>query len=212
MTTPSTQLALGGEDARYVLTAQVGTNAVLFADAARLYLWPGCRVADVTYGKGVFWQNVDTSAYEFLATDLAMGIDFRELPYEDDSLDAVVLDPPYIYNPKDTVKASISEPYKVNTTGLGLTTVTAVIELYEAGIREALRVLRPGGRLFVKCQDQIQAGKQRWVHIELFEFARSLGFYARDLLVLVQKTRPAIRWPQQKHARKNHSYLWVFET
>lgn len=204
------QLALDGTTG-YVLTAQVSTNAALFADAARLYLEPGSRVADVTYGKGVFWQDVDTGQYELLASDLSTGTDLRSLPYETGSLDAVVLDPPYIYNPKDTVKTSISEPYRVNTTGLGLTSVNAVIELYRAGIEEALRVLRPGGRLFVKCQDQIESGKQRWVHIELFDLAVGLGMYARDLFVLVQKTRPAIRWPVQKHARKNHSYLWVFE-
>lgn len=63
----------------------------------------------------------------------------------------------------------------------------------------------------MKCQDQIQSGKQRWVHVELYDYAKSLGFYGRDLFVLVQKTRPAIRWPVQKHARKNHSYLWVLE-
>lgn len=205
------QLALDGPRTDYVLTAQVGTNAALFADATRLYLEPGWRVADVTYGKGVFWQQVDSSQYELLATDLASGVDLRSLPYADDSVDAVVLDPPYIYNPKDTVKASLSEPYKVNTTGLGLTTIDAVIRLYEEGMGEAWRVLRSGGRLFVKCQDQIQSGKQRWVHIELFDFARDCTFYPRDLFVLVQKTRPAIRWPVQKHARKNHSYLWVFE-
>jgi hypothetical protein len=199
--------------ADYVLSARVGTNSDLFASAVKLYVKPGQTVADVTYGKGVFWQGVNTSDYDLRATDLAHdGIDFRNLPYEDASLDALVLDPPYIYNPKDTVKASISQPYNVNTTGLGLTTINAVVKFYCDGMDEAKRVLKPGGRLFVKCQDQIESGKQRWVHLELYGYATTeLGMYGRDLLVLVQKSRPAIRWPNQKHARKNHSYLWVFD-
>lgn len=199
-------------ETHYVLTAQVGTNAELFADAARLYIKPGDTVADVTYGKGVFWQKVDTSEITLYATDLGRdGVDFRSLPYADASLDGLVLDPPYIYNPKDTVKTSISSPYAVNTTGLGLTTNEAVVDLYKAGIEEARRVLKPKGRLFVKCQDAIESGKPRWNHVTLYDYAVSLGYYGRDLFVLVQKTRPAIRWPVQKHARKNHSYLWVLE-
>lgn len=196
----------------YVLTAQVGTNADLISDVARLYIRPGDVVTDVTYGKGVFWQKVDTSQFTLHATDLLRdGVDLRDLPYADASVNVVVLDPPYIYNPKDTVKSSISTPYRVNQTGLGLTTIDAVVALYQDGIREAHRVLKPGGRLLVKCQDQIMSGKQRWVHVELYDFARSFGYYGRDLFVLVQKTRPAIRWPHQKHARKNHSYLWVLQ-
>ena len=195
-----------------VLTARVGQNKDLFPDILRLYARPGDRIADVTYGKGNFWKSVDTSQYELLATDLATGVDFRSLPYADGSLRMVVLDPPYIYNPKDTVKASLSSPYRVNETGLGLTTTAAVVDLYKAGMREAMRVLGPGGRLVVKCQDQIESNKQRWVHVLLYDFAcNELGMYARDLFVLVQTTQPTIRWPIQYHGRKNHSYFWIFE-
>jgi hypothetical protein len=31
----------------------------LFAQVAKLYFRPGDRIADVTYGKGVFWRQVD---------------------------------------------------------------------------------------------------------------------------------------------------------
>jgi hypothetical protein len=88
------------ESAAPVYTAIVGrTNAELIAEVARLYLRPGMRVADVTYGRGVFWRKVDTSVLDFHATDLSDGVDFRNLPYADDSLDLVVLDPPYMHDP-----------------------------------------------------------------------------------------------------------------
>ena len=194
-----------------VLTSRVGKNADLFPEVLALYAKPGDAIADVTYGNGNFWKGVDTSQYDLHATDLATGVDFRSLPYPDASLDMVVLDPPYIYNPKDTVKASISDPYRVNTTALGLTTVNAVLSLYLEGMTEAKRVLKRGGFLVVKCQDQIESGKQRWVHIDLYQYALTLGLYPRDLFVLQQHGQPTIRWPHQHHARKNHSYFWVFE-
>lgn len=196
-----------------VLTAKVGLNADLIPDVARLYL-KGGRVADVTYGKGNFWKQIDTSAFEFFPSDISTGVDCRALPYPDADIDIVVFDPPYIYNPKDTVKASLSNPYRVNESGaqgMGLTTTSAVLDLYRSGMQEAFRVLKQGGFLLVKCQDQIEAGKQKWMHIDIFNYAVAMGFYAKDLFVLVQKTQPTIRWPIQKHARKNHSYLWVLE-
>src|SRR5690606_5361610 len=50
----------------YVLTALQGTNADLIERVAQIYLKPGMAVADVTYGKGVFWQKVDTGQFDFL--------------------------------------------------------------------------------------------------------------------------------------------------
>jgi tRNA G10 N-methylase Trm11 len=181
----------------------------MFADALRLYAAPGEVIADVTYGKGNFWKGIDASIYDFRPTDIATGTDFRSLPYDDASIDVVVLDPPYVYNPKGTVKASLADSYNVNESQASIPNIAAVVKLYEDGMTEAERVLGPGGRLMVKCQDQIQSNKQHWIHMTLAHFGMELGFYLRDLFVVVQPTQPTIRWPHQKHARKNHSYLWV---
>lgn len=59
--------------------------------------------------------------------------------------------------------------------------------------------------------DEIESSIQRWSHIELYEIALRLKFYAKDLFVLTQKSRPCIQHKKQQHARKNHSYLWVFK-
>jgi hypothetical protein len=56
------------------------------------------RVFDVTYGKGVGWQQIDTSQYDFYASDIVTcknKYDFRDLPYEDDFMDIGTLDPPW---------------------------------------------------------------------------------------------------------------------
>ena len=79
-----------------VLSAHVGQNARVFADILRLHVPRGSKVADVTYGKGVFWKEVDPTLYTLLASDLKTGVDCRKLPYEDASIDSVVLDPPYM--------------------------------------------------------------------------------------------------------------------
>ncbi len=39
---------------RFVLTARIGTNADLLADAFRIFVPSGVTVADVTYGRGNF--------------------------------------------------------------------------------------------------------------------------------------------------------------
>ncbi len=65
--------------------------------------------------------------------------------------------------------------------------------------------------MVVKCQDEVSANTQRLTHVELIEHYRMLGFYAKDLFVVVRPNRPAVsRINRQEHARKNHSYFLVF--
>src|ERR1700733_5054557 len=70
-----------------VLSAGIGTNDMVFPYVLSLYVPIGSKVADVTYGNGVFWRRVPTDSYKLLATDLASGVDCRKLPYDSASLD-----------------------------------------------------------------------------------------------------------------------------
>ena len=87
----------------------------------------------------------------------------------------------------------------------------AVLDMYLAAGKEAHRALRRFGVLIVKCQDEVSANTQRLTHVEIIQAYAALGFYAKDLFVLVRPNRPAIaRLLRQEHARKNHSYFLVF--
>ena len=208
-----------------VLTARVGTNAELISEVARLYLKKGMLVADVTYGRGAFWnfkipfdicihktdlfplKNPMVNPRDVMAVAGVEKADFRRLPYPSNSMDVVVLDPPYMHG-GGTIKKSIAGCYGNNKSGDW--SHKKIVELYSGGIVEASRVLKDGGQLWVKCQDEIESGKQKWSHIEILDDAHFAGFKSHDLFVLIQKTRPAQRQQKQHHARKNHSYLWVF--
>ncbi len=196
-----------------ILTGRVGKNSDLISDALSLYVKEGDTIADVTYGKGAFWRNTDLSKYVFYATDLhgcgpehnPACIDFSNLPYEDDSIDLLVLDPPYMHGGA-TVKESINKCYRNQNTSH-----QSVVRLYAKGIIEAARVLKKRGRIFIKCQDEIESGKQCMTHVEIMGMMQMFGFLTLDLFTLVQSTKPAMREQYQKTARKNHSYLLVGE-
>lgn len=72
-----------------VFSAYADGNDRLFPRIPGLYVEPGGTVADVTYGKGVFWRHVPADEYVLLATDIQDGIDCRDLPYEDSVIDCV---------------------------------------------------------------------------------------------------------------------------
>jgi hypothetical protein len=187
-----------------ILTATRGTNADLLPQILELYVPEGSVIADVTYGKGTFWKQVDISKYDLRPTDLMTGVDFRHLPYSDASIDVFVLDPPFMHTGA-TVHVSINSRYHNENN----TSHESVIRLYAAGILEAARVLKKKGVLIVKAQDECESGRQRFSHVELINLLELFGFEVLDLFVLVRNGIPMIRQPRQHHARKNHSYALV---
>ena len=82
--------------------------------------------------------------------------------------------------------------------------------LYQAGIAEAARVLRPGGHLLVKSQDGIESGRRHWTTRLIAGWAECAGFEQVDQGVLVNDKLPRMRHPYQEHARSNHSFLTTF--
>ena len=194
----------------------MGGNDEVFPQILSLYVAPGSTIADVTYGPGVFWRNVPTDLYQLLATDISDGVDCRNLPYDDGSIDCVVLDPPYMHSPggtAHTVHTAFEDHYRNNGTGNRTKKKyhDAVLELYAEAGREAFRVLRERGVFIVKCQDEVCSNRQRFTHVEIMQDYQRLGFVAEDLFVVMRQNRPGVsRVVRQVHARKNHSYFLIF--
>jgi hypothetical protein len=198
-----------------VFSACQGTNDDLFPAVLSLYVAPGSTVADITYGKGVFWKKVERKAYRLLPSDLATGTDCRKLPYRAGSVDCVVFDPPYMHTPGGTAHAGHQhyEQYYGNNGAAHPSKKyhEAVLDLYFATADEAGRVLRPGGIFIVKCQDEVCANRQRLTHVEIINAYATKGFICEDLFVLMRRNKPGMsRVVRQAHARKNHSYFLVF--
>jgi hypothetical protein len=199
-----------------VLSAWQGNNDELFPKILALYVAPGSRVADVTFGRGVFWKKVPKGQYRLFASDLKDGVDCRALPHRSDELDCVVFDPPYMHTPGGTAHVghqNYEHYYRNNsaTNGSGAKYHEAVLELYFQAADEARRVLKNEGIYIVKCADEVCANQQRLTHVELINGLAEKGFVVEDLFILVRNNRPGVsRVLQQVHARKNHSYFIVF--
>jgi hypothetical protein len=236
---PKKRVAGGVSTTNLVFSAHMGGNAEVFRQILDLHVPKGSKIADVTFGTGVFWKSVPPGYYELLASDVAAkandgvlsfmkiqdGVDLRELPYADDSLDCVVLDPPYM--------EGFFRDYESHLAGSGNYSAfrhhyshgqatqwlegapkwhDAVTDLYVHGGIEAYRVLRPNGILIAKCQDEVSANKQRLTHVEIITAYESIGFYTKDLFVVVRTNKAGVsRLKKQEHARKNHSYFLVFQ-
>jgi hypothetical protein len=184
------------------------TNADMIADVARLgYLRADWRTLDATFGRGRWWTKwrprhlvtVDRSK-----GDPQLRADFRNLPFPAGRFDVVAYDPPYKLN--GTPGGEVDERYGVDTPTRWQDRHT----LISAGINDCTRVLRPGGMLLVKCQDQVCSGHVRWQTREFADHAEALGLRLIDRLdMLGGREQPEGR--RQVHARRNLSSLLVLE-
>jgi SAM-dependent methyltransferase len=188
------------------------TNAHLVRDGvvALGYLKADDHVLDPTYGRGVFWRLWRPE--KLTAHDLVLdGVDFRNLPHPDGCFDAVVFDPPYKLNGTPTPAADRRHGVDV------VATWQDRHRLVRDGLTECARVLRPGGYLLLKCQDQVCSGAVRWQTDEFSDHARVLGLVKVDRFDMLTAPRPQPPRSRadgqrsiQEHARRNHSTLLAF--
>ena len=212
---PSNRRTQGGiSTTDVVMSAFVGGNADIFPEILELHVPLGAKIADVTYGSGVFWKNVDLTKYTMVPSDIANGIDCRALPYDAESFDALVLDPPYmeglLRNNKDHKAGggafSAFREYYSNgdETNVGPKWHAAVSDLYYKAGAEALRVLKDNGILIVKCQDEVSANRQWLTHVEIINHYEALGFYTRDLFVIVRVNKAGISRLKSLKVKNEH--------
>jgi hypothetical protein len=86
---------------------------------------------------------------------------------------------------------------------------------YFGTLKETYRLLQDEGILVLKCQDVVSSGKNHFSHCLVMNMALQVGFYPKDLFILMAKNRinsfNGEKWKNQYHARKHHSYFWVFQ-
>jgi hypothetical protein len=171
---------------------------------------------DCTYSKGSFWKDLKgpKNKTDLLPkNDNIIQANSENLPFEDNSMKSIMYDPPFII---------AGATYKTAKDGSSLmpkrfeiyTSYNDLKSNYYNTLKELYRICDKGGFVVMKCQDTVTGGKQYFTHVMIMNMAMSIGFYPKDMVVLFNKVRMnsfGTKWKKQEHARKYHSYFWVFE-
>jgi SAM-dependent methyltransferase len=190
------------------------SNADLMRDVSRLgYLGnDASMVIDVTYGRGNFWTKyrppwlVKCDLRPLPKLDFA-GVDFRNLPFSDDSADVVVMDPPYRLNGTPD-QGDFDDRYGIQETMSWQQRMAMIHD----GIKDCARVVAPGGYFLLKCQDQVCSGQVRWQTIYFAQQANACGLTLVDRFDMLPKSpRPQPGGRRQVHAHGRPSTLLVFQ-
>ncbi|MBR1685443.1 MAG: hypothetical protein IJ708_09935 [Clostridia bacterium] len=182
----------------------------------RIHVPDGKIDCDPTFSTGAFYNGtgIDRPELRFDIHQQAEGVieaDARHLPLEDESISCMMLDPPFLATTGKSL--ATGEGNRINRRFGVYSDEKSLHQSYADMLREAYRVLKPEGILIFKCQDKVSSGKQYMSHVFVMDTAVETGFYPKDLFVLLAKNRLVADWQakNQKHARKFHSYFWVFQ-
>ena len=163
-------------------------------------------VIDLTYGRGGWWTK-------FRPGSLTYGPwDFTNLPHDLDGLfDVAAFDPPYVSagGRKTSTIHEFNDRYGVTDAPKN---PQLTHEKNMAGLRCAMRVVKPGGIILYKCMDYISSARLQMVSHWSWRDATEMGLTVRDRLLLVGHARAQPKGRPQEHARNNFSSLYVFQT
>lgn len=164
---------------------------------------------DPTYSTGRFWEGLPKPKHRFDVRPQTEGVvqaDARRLPLASESVNSIMFDPPFVIRDMEKKTAG-----KIANRFFAYKTHRDLWRFYQSAIAEFWRVLRAGGILVFKCQDTISGGKQYMSHYEVMKQAEEIGYYCKDLFILLNSN---VLWSpnmeNQQHARKAHSYFIVF--
>lgn len=168
---------------------------------------------DCTYSKGQFYASgkVPEPLYKSdVRADYGRGVDYARaeaLPFHNKQLHSIIFDPPFL----DGMTKGLKEQSKYQKRFGAFRRMSDLWAWYNVCMHEFYRVLDKGGILVVKCQDSTSQRAQYFSHCYIMNAANAAGFYAKDLFILLSKTRMrGGTWKKQDHARKYHCYFWVF--
>lgn len=138
--------------------------------------------------------------------------DCRNLPLEDNSLNCIMFDPPFLATTGKSLQSN-DDSNRITKRFGAYNSETELHQFYIDSLKEFYRILKNKGILIFKCQDKTSSQKQYMSHVFIMNEAVKIGYYPKDLFILVAKNRIVANWQleNQKSARKFHCYFWVFE-
>ena len=175
----------------------------------RLYVKKSSFDCDFTYSVGNFYVRLEKPTLKF---DINPQMeDVRPLNEALDilpnSLHSVVVDLPFIVNvnSNERFKSKIAKRFDY---------FRSEEELYEANdrmIELAYSKLKISGFLIMKTMDVCGPSKQLWINNYVQNKAAECGFILEDIFILISQTKYLFTSGlEQRHARKYHSYFFVF--
>ena len=183
----------------------------------KLHIKSGKIDCDPTYSKGNFYKNTGIDKPEYIfdinpQTDDTVRADARHLPLKDSSINSIMFDPPFLATTGSSIISDNNNNYINKRFGV-FPSEKELHMFYIDAMKEFYRVLNQNGILIFKCQDKISSSKQYLSHVFIINEAVKIGFYPKDLFILLAKNRLVADWQikNQKNARKYHSYFIVFE-
>jgi hypothetical protein len=171
---------------------------------------------DCTYSKGSFWKNLPSPKHKtdlFPFDDSVIKADSENLPFESNSIKSVMYDPPFVISGK-TFRENKEGSSVIAKRFLGYTKYEYLMSNYYNTLKELYRICEEDGIVVFKCQDTVSGGKNHFTHTMIMNMAIEIGFYPKDLFILLAKMRINSfggRWNKQEHARKYHSYFIVLQ-
>jgi len=190
------------------LISTVYFNQVEILNAiSKLYLDSKPFELDPCYGQGNFYRRFPEPKWKFDINPRVPGVkkaDCRDLSqFSDNSVESIIFDPPFLCGGGNNgimhkKYGSFKNPAEME-------------KMYSDSLLELHRILTNKGILVFKCMDFIYGRKNYFNHILINNLAAVTGFTAEDLFILVSKNR-VMQWNlhTQQHARKFHSFFWVF--
>ena len=174
---------------------------------------------DPTYSKGNFYKKgiIADPKYKFDLYPQVDGVvqaNAEQLPLQDNSINTMIFDPPFLATRGKSIKDLSRAGSNLMIKRFGrYPTELELFKFYQNALSEFHRILKTNGILIFKCQDKVSSGKQYWSHVFIINEAEKLGFYCKDLFILLAKNRLVPKWQvkNQKNARKFHCYFLVFE-
>lgn len=185
----------------------------------QLYLNNNKFDADVCYSKGEFYKNknskIDEPIYKFDIDpkyDDVQKVDCRNLDsFFKESINSIIFDPPFLATTGKSLSEENDNNHMLKRFGY-YPNEKELHKFYIDSMKTFYNILSYNGILVFKCQDKVSSGKQYFTHNFILQEAIKIGFYAEDLFILLAKNRLVANWQlkNQQHARKFHSYFWVF--